>query len=252
MSITSCPAPHRQWGLFLPKPLRLRLARHPAWTTWVGGLIVRAIAAWQRRVACARHLAAPQTGAITFVQRFGGLVNLNVHFHLLVPDGVFTPTADDGLAFALLPAPTGTDLFAILDRVIRRIARRIADETGDYDAAGDLDPCPDLLAQIQAEAVTTWRSPATATSDVVRGTDRLRAWSGGFSLHAGVVIADHDREALERLARYGARPAFAHDRLTWTSDGRISYKLKRPWPDGRTHLVLEPEIEPDQLCRRPP
>jgi len=21
-------------------------------------------------------------------------------------------------------------------------------------------------------------------------------------------------------------------------DGRISYKLKRPWPDGRTHLVL--------------
>jgi len=54
------------------------------------------------------------------------------------------------------------------------------------------------------------------------------------------VIADHDREALERLARYGARPAFAHDRLTWTSDGRISYKLKRPWPDGRTHLVAEP------------
>src|SRR5262249_14866716 len=84
---------------------------------------------------------------------------------------------------------------------------------------------------------TTWRSPATATSDVVRGTDRLRAWSvtsPSRSLHAGVVIADHDREALERLARYGARPAFAHDRLTWTSDGRISYKLKRPWPDGRT------------------
>jgi hypothetical protein len=103
-------APYRQWVLSLPKPLRLRLARHPAWTTWVGGLIVRAITAWQRRVARARHLAAPQTGAITFDQRFGGLVNLNVHFHLLVPDGVFTPTADDGLALALLPAPTGTDL----------------------------------------------------------------------------------------------------------------------------------------------
>jgi len=38
----------------------------------------------------------------------------------------------------------------------------------------------------------------------VRGTDRLRAWSEGFSLHAGVEIADHDREALERLARYAA------------------------------------------------
>jgi hypothetical protein len=53
-------------------------------------------------------------------------------------------------------------------------------------------------------------------------------------------MSNRDREALERLARYGARPAFAHDRLTWTSDGRISYKLKRPWPDGRTHLVSEP------------
>jgi len=61
-----------------------------------------------------------------------------------------------------------------------------------------------------------------------------------FSLHAGVVIAEHDRDALERLCRYGARPAFALERLAWTDDGRISYKLKRPWPDGRTHLVMEP------------
>jgi hypothetical protein len=37
-------APYRPWVLSLPKLLRLRLARHPAWTTWVGGLIVRAIA----------------------------------------------------------------------------------------------------------------------------------------------------------------------------------------------------------------
>ncbi len=37
----------------------------------------------------------------------------------------------------------------------------------------------------------------------------LGAWCDGFSLHAAVVIADHDREALERLCRYGARPAFA-------------------------------------------
>jgi hypothetical protein len=39
---------------------------------------------------------------VTFVQRFGGLVNLNVHFHLVVPDGVFV---DDGagLRFEMLP-----------------------------------------------------------------------------------------------------------------------------------------------------
>jgi hypothetical protein len=71
-----------------------------------------------------------KTGAITFVQRFGGLVNLNVHFHLLVPDGVFTET-DAGLAFVLLPPPTGRELLAILDRVIRRVAQRLAREQPD-------------------------------------------------------------------------------------------------------------------------
>jgi hypothetical protein len=153
----------------------------------------------------------------------------------LVPDGVFTET-DAGLAFALLPPPTGRDLLAILDRVIRRVAQRLAREQPD-DAMADDSP-PELFAQLQAEAATTWRSPATAQR--VRGNESLRAWCDGFSLHAGVVVPDYDRDALERLCRYGARPAFAQDRLAWTSDGRISYRLKRPWPDGRTHLVLEP------------
>jgi hypothetical protein len=196
---------------------------------------VRAIGAWQRRVSRARGVDAPLTGAVTFVQRFGGLVNLNVHFHLVVPDGVFVDDSD-GLRFVMHPVPTNADVLAILDRIMRRVARRLANEAVD-DAPEDA--APDVLAQVQAEAATTWRSPAEA-KPIVRGSERLRAWSEGFSLHAGVVIAEHDRDALERLCRYGARPAFALERLSWTSDGRISYKLKRPWPDGRTHLVLEP------------
>jgi hypothetical protein len=82
----------------------------------------------------------------------------------------------------------------------------------------------------------------------VRGAERLRAWSEGFSLHAGVVIAEHDRDALERLCRYGARPAFAQERLAWTDDGRIAYRLKRPWPDGRTALVMPPVAFLRRLC----
>jgi hypothetical protein len=115
-------APYRQWVFTVPKALRLRLARDPAWATWVGTLAVRAIGAWQRRVARARGVIAPQTGAITFVQRFGGLGNLNVHFHVLVPDGVFVD-AENRLAFALHPVPTSADVVAILDRIVRRIAR---------------------------------------------------------------------------------------------------------------------------------
>jgi hypothetical protein len=235
-------APYRQWVFTVPKPLRLRLARDPAWTSWVGNLAVRAIGAWQRRVARARGVIAPRTGAVMFVQRFGGLVNLNVHFHLVVPDGVFV---DDGeqLAFALHPVPTSGDVLAILDRIVRRVTRRLAAETHDDD---EPDATPDVLAQVQAEAAATWRS--ADAKPTARGAERLRAWHEGYSLHAGVVIAEHDRDALERLCRYGARPAFAQERLAWTDDGRIAYRLKRPWPDGRTALVMPPVAFLRRLC----
>ena len=62
----------------------------------------------------------------------------------------------------------------------------------------------------------------------------------GVSLHADVQIGEHDRAGLERLCRYGARPAFASERLALTASGQVSYRLKRPWPDGRTHPVLSP------------
>ena len=38
-----------------------------------------------------------ECGAVTFVQRFGGALNLNVHFHALILDGVYDPR--DGLQF---------------------------------------------------------------------------------------------------------------------------------------------------------
>ena len=62
------------------------------------------------------------------------------------------------------------------------------------------------------------------------------------------MIADTDRAALERLCRYGARPAFAQDRLAWTDDGQIAYRLKRPWHDSRSALVLEPIAFLPRLC----
>jgi hypothetical protein len=235
-------APYRQWVFTVPKPLRLVLARDPAWSSWIGNACVRAIGAWQRRVARARGLTAPKPGAVMFVQRFGGLVNLNVHFHVVIPDGVFVDDPE-GLRFALHPVPTSADVLAILDRIVRRVVRRLAADSRDDDA----DTPPDVLAQVQAEAAATWRSPSDA-QPTVRGAERLRAWHEGFSLHAAVVIADHDRDALERLCRYGARPAFAQDRLAWTEDGRIVYRLKRPWIDGRTELVLPPVAFLRRLC----
>ncbi|MCY1074311.1 transposase [Archangium lansingense] len=43
---------------------------------------------------------------------------------------------------------------------------------------------------------------------------------------------------LERLCRYGARGALALERLSRAEDGRIAYRMKRPLPDGTTHLLF--------------
>ena len=45
-------------------------------------------------------------------------------------------------------------------------------------------------------------------------------------------------EGLERLCRYGARGALALERLSRAEDGRIAYRMKRPLPDGTTHLLF--------------
>ena len=239
---------YRQWVLTVPKWLRLRLAREASFASWVNRLIVQAIARWQRDRARARGVRDGQTGAVTFVQRFGGLLQLSVHYHLVVPDGVFVIDEVTGeLSLVPLPGPSEAEVLAILDRVAARIAARLADEAGDSCAVDDLDTPPDLWSQVQAEATTPWRT-RSASGSVVRGTEPGRAWSEGFSLHAGVVIAETDRAALERLCRYGARPAFAHGRLAWTDDGRISYRLKRRWHDGRSELVLEPIAFLRRLC----
>jgi len=42
------------------------------------------------------------------------------------------------------------------------------------------------------------------------------------------------------MLRYILRPAFSQQRLSLTDDGRVHYKLKRPWANGATHLDMDP------------
>ena len=62
----------------------------------------------------------------------------------------------------------------------------------------------------------------------------------GFSLHAAVRCAADDRDALEQLCRYITRPALANERVQTNAAGQVVLKLKTPWRDGTTHLVMSP------------
>jgi hypothetical protein len=68
----------------------------------------------------------------------------------------------------------------------------------------------------------------------------LVAKSSGFSIHAGVATKAHERDRLEKICRYIARPAVAEERLSTNSRGEIIYKLKKPWDDGTTAVKFTP------------
>jgi putative transposase len=77
----------------------------------------------------------------------------------------------------------------------------------------------------------------------------------GFSLHAEVCCAAHQRKKLgsqgqglallgaprtQHLCRYITRPAIANERLTLNRAGQVVLTLKTPYRDGTTHIVMSP------------
>jgi hypothetical protein len=92
--------PIRQWVLSLPFALRYRLAYDARLTSAVLGLFVRAVfASLRRRARRQWGITRAKCGAVTFVQRFGDALNLNVHFHSLVLDGVYAAGPSGALRF---------------------------------------------------------------------------------------------------------------------------------------------------------
>jgi hypothetical protein len=82
----------------------------------------------------------------------------------------------------------------------------------------------------------------------------LCAGINGFSLHPAVRVEAHGRKRLEQLCRYSTRPALSDERVQLNAAGQVRLKLKTPWRDGPTPLVMSPlefkqrHID-GQLCR---
>jgi hypothetical protein len=70
----------------------------------------------------------------------------------------------------------------------------------------------------------------------------------GFDLHAGRALDADDRCGLDKLLRYGGRPAIAQDRLALHEDGRVALTLKRPYHDGTTKLLFSPTAFLERLA----
>lgn len=240
---------YRQWTLSFPRRIRFVLARDGALLSDVMRIFLRKVFAWQRRRARAKRIDNAHAGSVSFVQRFGGYLNANTHIHATLPDGVFVERDDGPPRFVELAPPSDDDIETLTSQIVVAVDKRLARR----DDNADIDEEPDALAHAQAASVQSVQSLSRTKRD--RGTrrdgDTARrtkkstrcALIDGFSLHANLRIHANDRLGLERLLRYGARPAIAHKRLSLTDDGRVQYQFRRPSPSGATCWVGTP-VEP--------
>jgi hypothetical protein len=110
----------RQWVLSLPWELRALAAFKADVLSALARIFVEAIFARHRRWAKEKGLGEAPSGAVTHVQRFGSSINLNVHFHVMVLDGVFSRDAHGRPLFYSAQPPTRAEL----DEVVRQVRRR--------------------------------------------------------------------------------------------------------------------------------
>jgi hypothetical protein len=236
-------APYRQWVLTFPWELRFLLAMDRKFLSEMLRGFLRTLFAWQRLRGRLAGIPDGQPGAVTFIQRFGGILNLNPHFHSLLLDGLFTEGPADLLVFRPLPPPTDEDIELLTVRLAERLgtlARRRM-EQAELDPPWDQDDDAHVLAS-NAEALRTPgpRQQLDLGSPSSENRKPLCAKVDGFSLHAARTVAANDREGLERLCRYGLRSPLSQERLSVDSDGQVRYQLSKPWFDGRTEIVFEP------------
>ena len=241
--------PYRQWCLSLPFDLRYLLAWNADMRSAVLQALLRAITRYYTVQAALAGVEGPvHTGAITVIQRFSSDLRLNLHYHVLYADGVWTE--EDGEA-TFHPAPPLGELDVqevLLDaqlRIDRQLKKHGWQDRSDNPFA-DREPALSALMQasIRGQLFDPPEVPPRNTGTnaqeraLPKRASRNCASSGGYSLHADRRIAPLDREELAFMVRYLCRPAVAAERLTELGDGQFALKLKTAFKDGTTSVQI--------------
>jgi len=191
----------RQWVISFPMRIRHYLQTHTILQT-VLRIVVDEIR--RRLITCGTELLDPKIGAITFIHQFGKTLNHHPHFHIIAADGLFSKDGDDLLFYevALTPDDIADTEDCIRKRVLKYFGRK-----GWFDK----------------KTITMMDSNEKS----------------GFSLHANVQVPSWDREGLERLVRYCARPCFKSENLRLNGHW-VYYRLPKPTHTGKAFVQLEP------------
>jgi len=157
--------PTRPWVVSVPIPLRAWMASSPDLTAPLPTSMRTTLSQYYVNQAVTHGVPRErgQPGAVTFRQRFGSALNVNVHDHFIFLEGVSLDRADQGRTPRLLTGepPTDTDIADVLQtisqRVMRTLRQRGSLEAGlDVAVAAGYDPLVDdapALARTMAASV---------------------------------------------------------------------------------------------------
>jgi hypothetical protein len=165
---------------------------------------------------------------------------------VVVADGLFSPPVNGALPahFQKLAAPSDDEVDAVAHKVARKVLALVEKRT---PAHGMGEETPSVMSAAYQRAIQG--EPEGIDFDHGARPDkrsRRAAIVDGFSVHANRIVAKRDRDGLERLCRYGARPILSLERLSQTAAGHVTYPRKYPSRLGQTMLEMEP---PDFLER---
>jgi putative transposase/transposase-like zinc-binding protein len=258
--------PTRQWVVSVPIPLRYWMAGSQDLTAQVHTIIRTTIGQYYVNQAVQRgHARATvHPGSVTFLQRFGSALNVNLHFHCVFIEGVYLDRTDEGRKPRFLAGepPSNTDVAAVVQKISRRVIRTLRRlgylETGmeapvvtGYDPLRDTAPelARTMAASVQQRLAFGERAGQPvrrigagfgAEGEAPRLTGPHCASVHGFSLHANTAVPAHRRDQLEQLIRYTARGAVSLERLQADANGDLVYTFTHPWSDGTTGIRLAP------------
>ena len=249
--------PLRQWVLSFPFPLRFLLAKDPKLIGDVLSVVNRALSTYLIKKADLTKKSGAKTGSVTFIQRFGGSLNLNIHFHMIYLDGVYTFEHEKEKFHFLIP-PSQSELNSLLKTIAQRTIKLLEkrgliikdegvenkflalnpDEPMDYIHSSSIT-YQIALGKYKGQKALTLGSISNLKSQKEKNKLFLAKYSG-FSLHAGISCKSHERKKREHICRYISRPSLSEERLSVSNNGQVIYKLKTAYKNGTTHIVLSP------------
>lgn len=113
----------RQWVLSFPFALRYLLVSDPKIMGKILKITTNCISSFLcKKSGFTKKIA--KTAAVTLLQRFGGSANLNLHFHILFVDGVYTinnEKTDAKAEFHRLPTPSAKDAALVLAAISGKV-----------------------------------------------------------------------------------------------------------------------------------